>query len=203
MPAALSNLNRRYLLLMLGTGALLLLLLIMTRQSPPPTAREVPLAQVELRDGRWYCRGETIPFTGIITEDYADGIAKSRCEVAAGLLHGVSKGWHTNGQLQIVEHFRSGISSGLRTKWHPNGRKMAEVMIVEGKLEGTFRRWTEAGDLSEEIELRAGQPHGLSRAYHPDGSLRAEARLSNGQVLEQKFWPDNQQPGDRVRMAGR
>lgn len=155
-----------------------------------------------LRDGVWYRTGQATPFSGVIVDHYESGARKWRCEVVQGLVHGVTEGWFTNGQLQVTEHFSAGVSSGLRTKWHPNGRKLSEVMIVHGKLEGTFRRWTEDGKLSEEIEMRNGTPDGLSRAFYPSGYLKAQARLRNGKVLEQNSWEDGQQMTASVARAG-
>ena len=157
----------------------------------PSVVREVPLSDLVRRDGRLYWQQETIPFTGIMTENYPDGSRKSRSILFNGVLHGVSEGWYTNGVLQVREHFRDGVSHGLREKWFVSGVKLSEASIDAGKIEGVFSRWHENGNLAEEVQMKNGNPDGLSMAYHQDGTLKARAKLENGKVIE--IW----QSGDR------
>ena len=153
----------------------------------PPQNVEARRDSLKLRDGLLYRPGETQPFTGSMTEYYPDGTLQSRSVVCNGLLHGVSEGWYTNGQRQVLEHFVAGVAHGPRTKWRPDGQKLSEAEVVDGRLEGMFRRWHENGALAEEIPMKAGEPDGVARAFNPDGSLKAEARLQAGQVLAQRF----------------
>ena len=162
------------------------------RHRPLPTT---PLAEVhrknlELRAGSWYAPGQTNGFTGFLFDTYDDGAMKSRSAVSNGWLHGLSQGWHTNGQQQVEEHFVAGTSHGLRTKWHPNGQRLSEVSIVSGKLQGTFRSWHENGERAEEVELKDGQPDGLSKAYFPSGFSKSQVTLRDGKVVDKKFWRD-------------
>lgn len=162
------------------------------RTGTGPVLPEVARNAVEWRAGRWYLKGQTNALTGWLVEHYETGTLKARSLVSNGWLDGISEGWHTNGQRQVEEHFRAGVSHGQRLKWNADGSKLSEAQIVDGKLHGTFRRWHPDGTLAEEVELQAGQPEGLSRAYFPSGFLKAEARLRAGKVLEQKFWSDGE-----------
>ena len=161
---------------------------------PAPPLREVAARELTLREGRSYWQDETEPFTGIIFENYPDGSVRSRSQLSNGVLHGVSEGWHTNGLLQIQEHFQNGVSHGTRTKWFESGAKMSEAMIDQGKIQGVFRRWHTNGVLAEEVEMADNVPHGLSRSFYPNGSLKAEVRLDKGKVTQQQFWKENEAP---------
>ena len=165
---------------------------IRLRPGSGQTLPEVARNSVLLREGRWFLKGQTNALTGWLVEHYESGPLKARSLVSNGWLEGLSEGWHTNGQRQVEEHFRAGVSQGRRLKWNADGTKLSEAQIVDGKLHGTFRRWHPDGKLAEEMELQDGQPEGLSRAYFPSGFLKAEARLRAGKVLEQKFWPDGE-----------
>jgi len=142
--------------------------------------------------GHWLLPGTTNAFTGFLLDTYDDGARKSLSAVSNGLLHGLSIGWHTNGQQQVEEHFVLGVSHGLRTKWHPNGQKLSEVAIVDGQLQSTFRTWHENGVLAQEVQLKDGQPDGLSKAYFPSGYQKSQVTLRNGKVVEQQFWKDGE-----------
>jgi antitoxin component YwqK of YwqJK toxin-antitoxin module len=167
--------------------------------SPARTTAQWPAASVEvsrtnlvLDEGRLHRAGQPGMFTGFMVEHSASGALRSRSAISNGLLHGLSEGWYTNGQLQVTEHFREGVSHGLRTKWAASGAKISEASIVDGKLHGTFRRWHENGVLSEQVEFVAGQPQGTSLAYFPSGFLKARVTLLDGKPADQAFWRDGE-----------
>jgi antitoxin component YwqK of YwqJK toxin-antitoxin module len=180
----------RFVVIALCCAALVGIFRVLRFEPNPPA--EVLRSSLVLLDGRLCLRGQTNPFTGIMVEAGESGVLLSRSAVSNGLLEGLCEGFHTNGQRQVAEYFRAGVSDGLRTKWHPNGRKLSQATIVGGKLHGTFRRWFEDGALAEEIEMNQGNPHGLSRSFYPSGFLKAEARMQAGKMLDQKFWKDGE-----------
>jgi len=164
---------------------------------PTPVAalqpQTIPLARMEVRDQRLYRAASAKPFTGVVVEHYPNRVLKSRAQVFDGKLDGLSEGWHTNGILQVEEHFQKGVSNGRRVKWHANGAKASECEVIDGKLNGVFRRWNEDATLAEEIEMRDGEPHGISSAYYPSGFVKTRARLEKGAVIEQKSWKDGEE----------
>jgi len=149
---------------------------------------EVSRAELTVVDGRWHRRGETNLFLGFMIETYRDGARLSRSAISNGLLNGISEGWHTNGVLQVREHFQANVSHGLRTKWYDNRVKMSEAMIRAGKLDGTFRRWHENGQLAEQMEMKNGLTEGDALAFYPDGSLMTQARFEQGRLVSSKRW---------------
>src|SRR5262245_15560296 len=193
-PAEVASRGRRIFCAIASVSVLGVILFLAIRHRPhlTPSLPEVQRTKLEMRADGWHARGESRGFTGFLLDTYEDGALKSRSAVSNGLLHGLSQGWHTNGQQQVEEHFVAGTSHGLRTKWHPNGQKLSEVTIVSGKLQGTFRSWHENGVPAEEVELTDGQPDGLSRAYFPSGFLKSQVMLRNGKVVEQQFYKDGE-----------
>jgi len=147
---------------------------------------------LEIRDNHWYLPGQTNGFCGIVIDAYGSGERKSRSSVSNGLLEGLSCGWYTNGQLQVEEHFRGGVSHGLRTKWYANGRKLSEVSVARGKMEGLFRRWYENGQLAEEVELKAGLPDGLAKSFYSTGFKKSAVFLREGAVVRKEYWKDGE-----------
>jgi antitoxin component YwqK of YwqJK toxin-antitoxin module len=190
----LRDLKSRVVVLGIIVGGLIVFFLFTSqRKVADPAVVEVPRKDLILRDGRLFQRGDAAPFLGLVTEYYVSGELKSRSVVSNGLLHGLSEGWHTNGQRQVAEHFYFGVSHGLRTKWYPGGQKLSEITIVDGKLDGTFRRWHEAGLLAEELPLKQGEPDGWSRSFYESGCVKAQARFEHGKMLQQQFWKDGEQ----------
>jgi hypothetical protein len=171
------------------------------RVKPSDTALVVSRTNLVLVAGHLCLHGQTNAFTGIMIEHAANGLLRSRSEISNGVLQGLSEGWHTNGQLQISEHFRAGASHGLRTKWYASGAKQSEANIAEGKLNGAFRRWHERGALSEQLEFVEGQPHGVSLAYYPSGCLKARVTLDHGKVLDHELWAEGEAPDPLLATA--
>lgn len=153
---------------------------------------ETPRHDLVLQGGRLCRIGTSNLFSGVVVERHETGGLKSRCAVANGVLEGLSECWHTNGQKQVEEHFRGGISHGTRIRWHENGQKLSEACIVDGRIEGTFRRWYDNGVLVEEVAMKANQPDGISRGYYRSGFLKAEVRMVNGRIQEQRYWKDGE-----------
>ena len=146
-------------------------------------------------------------FTGYLTEYYPvsktnqlqqvqDGGSqlKSRSVVRGGKLNGLSEGWYSDGQQQVVEIFVDGKSHGVRVKWHRNGWKSAEDAIENGELNGPCRKWHDNGQLAEEMTMVDGQADGRARSWHPDGSQKAEVLLEKGKVVKQQFWEEGVKP---------
>ena len=158
----------------------------------PRNTLTVSRTNLVLVAGRLCLSGQTNGFTGLMVEHSVYGSLRSSSAVLNGLLHGLSQGCYTNGQLQVTEHFKKGVSDGLRTKWYASGSKQSEASIVSGQLEGPYRRWHENGVLAEQVEFHQGQAHGLSLSYFPSGSLKARVTLDQGKVIEQKFWKDGE-----------
>lgn len=163
-----------------------------TRVVERTAAPEIARTDLVLLSGRLHRVGETNAFSGIMLDYGPDGILLSRSAISNGLLHGLSQGFHTNGQVQVTEYFREGISDGLRTKWYPSGAKLSEATVVNGKLQGTFLRWHENGILAEQLKLVDDQPEGEAVSYFPSGFLKARATLQSGKLVAQNFYTDGQ-----------
>jgi antitoxin component YwqK of YwqJK toxin-antitoxin module len=158
-----------------------------------PEMVDAPRSELALRNGKLFQEGQGSPFTGHMVENYPSGQLKSKSSVIDGVLNGPSEGWHTNGQMQVREIFKNGISDGVRKTWFENGKQATETTIVNGKLNGPFRKWHENGQLAEQMDMKDGQADGIALSYFPSGFLKARVRLEAGKVLEQKFWKDGEQ----------
>ena len=159
---------------------------VATESAPAVVAR----FRLEQREGKFFRPGATSPFSGWVTDHFVGGQLKLRSAVAGGRLHGVSKGWFTNGVPELREHFQRGVPYGARATWHENGQKRSEGQLVAGQQQGVYRQWHENGKLSVEAEFAVGKPHGISRAWYPDGSLKAEALVAHGEVQARHVYPD-------------
>jgi antitoxin component YwqK of YwqJK toxin-antitoxin module len=96
----------------------------------------------------------------------------------------------------VVEHFRHGVSHGLRTKWRADGTKKSEAEIVDGRIHGTFTEYYPNGIVAREAAFSHGEPHGVSRGYYESGWVKTEVVMDSGRVVKRTNWADGEQPGE-------
>lgn len=133
-----------------------------------------------------------MPTKEVVEFFHANGVLKSRSEHKKGRLNGLSQGWYPNGQLQVEEYFKEGVSHGLKVNWYADGVKKSEAHISEGQLNGIYKRWHQNGILAAEVIYNKGVPHGKSRAFYPSGYLKAEIELEAGEVFKETRWKDGE-----------
>lgn len=51
-----------------------------------------------------------------------------------GILHGVSKGWRSSGQLHSICYYKYGKQNGVDRSWYTSGVLAHEMYYVDGKL---------------------------------------------------------------------
>ena len=153
-------------------------------KAPPRIARLL----LELKDGRLCPKAGGGPFTGVMYEQTTDGRLLSEIPLKEGIVHGIARGWHENGQLEVEEPFENGRSHGLRTRFHLNGKKRSQATIVEGVLEGPFTEWHDNGQLAVRMEMVHGKGEGLCEAWQPDGKLKSKVTLKNGEPVKTEYF---------------
>lgn len=156
--------------------------------------RELSRAQLDLREDILYPSGESIAFDGALVEYFPGKIMRISIEIHEGQPHGVSRGWHENGQLEVEEHFVRSVSHGPRTRWFASGAKKSEAQIVEGIVEGTFTRWHENGQMAASATMLHGVPHGVCKSWHASGKLKSRAVMNTGTIVEREFFDDPGEP---------
>ncbi len=174
----------RWILVLGFVVAIILTVILKPWQRELVPAEQVSRNQLVLQQGRLMKTSQTNAFSGLMVEFYPDGTLQSRSVVSNGLLHGQSKGWHTNGVLAITEGFVSGKSHGTRTKWDASSNRIAETDIREGEIEGLHREWHTNGKPSMEVTMARDKAHGVARKWSLEGELAGQWVLSNGVVVQ-------------------
>ncbi|MFZ4764993.1 MAG: toxin-antitoxin system YwqK family antitoxin [Roseimicrobium sp.] len=139
--------------------------------------------EVHLVDNRLCPKAGGGPFTGVMFERAVGGRILTEVPVLDGQVHGVARGWHDNGQLEVEESFVHGVSNGIRTRWFPNGQKRNTATIVNGQLDGPYQEWHENGQLALRMTLVAGKGQGPCEAWHADGRMKSRVELKDGEPV--------------------
>jgi len=187
-------------IIMLVIGAGFIVFQIYRSNPPDVVLQEFDLAELTNQNDRLYVIGQTNAFTGVMTESYPDGSVKSKSEIADGRMHGKSEGFFLNGQKQIEEYFKLGVSDGIRTHWDTNGIKESEGRIVHGEFDGEYRKWHTNGQIAEQIFFEKGKPHGVAKSWYPSGFLKSRVEMEVGETKQRETWNDTEKRDeDEVR----
>lgn len=149
---------------------------------PPDAALRTELA---LREGVLYRPKATLPFQGLLVENWRPAQRRVEVTIVDGRAHGRSRGWYENGQIEVEEHFVHGVSHGTRTRWFAEGGRKSQVEIRQGQLTGTFREWHPNGQRARETPLRDGLAHGEVKSWDDAGRLSGTAQVTRGQKVGQ------------------
>ena len=85
-----------------------------------------------------------------LEEFYDNGEQRLEGFFRDGERHGRWTGWHDNGNLWSVAHYRVGKLHGKQTVYYPNGKKFYEGRFEEGIRKGQWRFWNEQGAIENE-----------------------------------------------------
>lgn len=150
------------------------------RSRAPETAVR---AELELREGVLFRPGADQPFSGLLVSEWRPGVRRTEVTIRAGRADGPTRGWFEDGQIEVEEFFRSGVSHGVRTRWYPDGARKSRVNVRHGRLDGVFREWHPNGRIARETPLFDGTPHGVVRSWDDQGNPAGTARVERGRLV--------------------
>ncbi|MGI9456887.1 MAG: toxin-antitoxin system YwqK family antitoxin, partial [Aeoliella sp.] len=87
------------------------------------------------------------------------------------LLHGVSKAWYANGQIQTQGEYSYDKRVGNFQYWHANGQLAAEGKYKDDQYDGQWLWWHENGQKAIVGQYRDGQLIGEWRWWNELGKL--------------------------------
>jgi MORN repeat variant len=101
---------------------------------------------------------------------------------------GISRAWHTNGELEEEWTRVGGKIAGAFRKWHDNGQLAFEKPYNDGKIDGIVKQWNRDGKLLGEYEMKMGK--GIIREWNDDGSPNLELENIAEGFDRGKVWDD-------------
>ena len=135
------------------------------------------------------------PITGQVIA-YEDGKPKYESHYENGIQVGITRSWHSNGQL------KSETQQMKATEWYKNGQKKVEGIFGYGKYGSQIKLisqkfWNENGTekrkLWSDLDLDQLDYSGTLYQLYPNGSMKAEATYKEGRATLGKAWYENGQ----------
>ena len=182
-------------------------------EKPPITSvtklgvpREISIKDSEFREGVFYAKGETEPFTGTAIFNRGDG-SRTETPFVNGKMHGTQIWYFKDGSTKTSEFvhgtgtvisyyedgskkwetpYANGKMHGRRIEYNQDGSKKYESTLVNGKQHGTVIHYREDGSTHSEIPYVDGKRHGTAIVYNEDGSKKFEAVFENDKMISEK-----------------
>lgn len=98
-----------------------------------------------------------------------------------GKLHGLSRGFHRNGNPDYEEIYNNG-SLVNRKIYYINGLLQCETNYKKGKKEGKYTAYHENGKLHLECNYIKSKIYGSYKIYSEDGNLIEELHFVKGKI---------------------
>ena len=146
-----SSNNKKY-----STFFLFFLLFLFTSCSP-----SIGEDEIEERDGVFFRKGRTQPYTGSVIEKF------------------------DNGKKHYENHYKDGTQNGKWLYWDENGEKTSEHIYQNGELLGKWSfnfSYFENGDKERQETYRDNKLDGLLIQWFENGQKEREANYSSGKL---------------------
>lgn len=136
-------------------------------------------AELSVIDNNLYYQNKA--FSGVVYQLHENTIdTLLREQYTAGVLHGLSKKWHPNGQLMEIRYYERGEKHGQQTAYFENGNKKFEFTAQHDQYEGELKEWNVDGRLIHLATFKNGQEEGSQKMWYDNGKIRANYVMLNG-----------------------
>lgn len=121
------------------------------------------------------------PYSGFVTDRYANGKLASKEGYLNGKLEGKQEKWYENGAIREVRYYTANRKVGKHEGWYQNGQKRFEYFINNDVPVKTHREWYQNGQLfTYNTFNNAGQPEGLQQMWYDNGKIKANYVVKEG-----------------------
>ena len=138
--------------------------------------RELPMSETtgKVEDGlyKYYAKGESKPFTGILYGKYPNGEWLTRQEYVDGVGQGSWINYYDNGNFKEVGNYEQNRVEGSIKKYYRNGQLKSEGTYREWRIRiGEWKYYNEAGKLIETVNHGKKGDYRDVEFYYKNGSI--------------------------------
>jgi antitoxin component YwqK of YwqJK toxin-antitoxin module len=90
-------------------------------------------------------------YTGIISEQYANGTPFLWKTLINGKANGIWLEWYADGTLRYRANWKNNLGEGKWEYFHPNGKLRSESFYIEDRAFGIYRSYYENGQLQTDV----------------------------------------------------
>ena len=119
-------------------------------------------------------------YTGIISEQYANGSPLLWKNVVNGKTEGLWLEWYPNGALRYRAYWKNSLGNGRWEYFYPNGQLRSESFYINDITQGIYKSYHKNGQLKYDATFIDGKKNGFECTYDVNGLLLSRKRFENG-----------------------
>ncbi len=119
-------------------------------------------------------------YTGIISEQYANGSPSLWKTVINGKTEGLWLEWYPNGVLRYRAYWKNSLGNGRWEYFYPNGQLRSESFYINDIAQGIFKNYYKNGQLKTDATYMNGKKEGVEFIYDVNGIVLSRKRYKNG-----------------------
>lgn len=119
-------------------------------------------------------------YTGIISEQYANGSPSLWKTLVNGKTEGLWLEWYNNGPLRYRAYWKNSLGHGKWEYFYPNGQLRSESFFIDDIAQGMLKSYHENGQLNMDVVFQNGKKDGVEFIYDENGILLSRKRYENG-----------------------
>lgn len=146
------------------------------------TFAQVKASDLESKNGIYFKKGETAPFTGTYEAFYDDGTLRETGSLEKGMVSGVTTKYYSNGNKAFERSYLKSSAHGDSKEYYSNGKVKQEGTFLNGKEDGIWSFYYETGEKQADITFDNGVQQGDYLEYRKDGSLLKKFYFVDGQL---------------------
>ena len=143
--------------------------------------RTIDRDQLVERDGVFYEKFSTEPFTGSVT-------GRTSGRMSKGLFNGLVTTFDEEGRLSAQLMHVNGLANGEYSEFYPSGQLKSKGRYKDDVSDGNFEMFSESGTLSATYTFVAGKLEGIAYFYRENGELwfseEYDDDIKNGEYRE-------------------
>ena len=156
--------------------------------SRPDSIKSIPSTGImENKNGTWYLRKSTAPYSGRFIDYYMNGKKQGQGFLFNGKLKGNRKMFYSNGNVSDDIEYENGIANGLEKRYYEDGTLKQEGIMKNQKEIGTWKSYHPNGQIEKLTTFNNnGKVNGESISYYSTGNIKSSFKYKDGKYIKDK-----------------
>ncbi len=153
-------------------------------RSRSEAVRRIPTTKSMIRkDGRWYLKNDTTPYSGPFLDYYFSGAKQGEGYFERGVLSGKRVMYTNAGIVKTERTYDNGIPNGTEKEYYPNGVLKQKGDFMGGKEGGIWEKFFPNGQVKQHVTMIEGKPVGEALDYYSSGRVKFRNQIKDGKVV--------------------
>lgn len=156
--------------------------------SRPDSIKAIPNPLVMVKkNGTWYLKNETEPYSGPFIEYYINGSLRGKGVFEKGKVNGTRYMYYTNGTVSSEITYSMGSRDGLEKQFYEDGTLQQQGLFNHDKEVGVWEMYHPNGQLKQQTNFNdSGIMDGESVTYYSTGKLMGKVVYHEGKAEKDK-----------------